>query len=147
MKRIYKTKLQKLREEAGISQKRLADSLKVSQTAIGFWERGERVPSVDSARKLADYFGVSTDDLFAPTETEITLGKVKARIPSLSENEKEKLFREARKKDLLMELEFLIDEFSLEELQQLKNYAQYLRFNKKILAEKQISEINSDNDK
>lgn len=132
MKRVYKTKLQKLREESGISQKRLADTLKVSQTAIGFWERGERVPSVDSARKLADYFGVSTDDLFAPAETELTLGKVKTNVNYLSENEKEKLIREDQRELLLMELKHLINEFSLDELKELKNYAQYLLICKKI---------------
>lgn len=132
MKRVYKTKLQKLREESGISQKRLADTLKVSQTAIGFWERGERVPSVDSARKLADYFGVSTDDLFTPAETELTLGKVKTNVNYLSENEKEKLIREDQRELLLMELKHLINEFSLDELKELKNYAQYLLICKKI---------------
>lgn len=132
MKRVYKTKLQKLREESGISQKRLADTLKVSQTAIGFWERGERVPSVDSARKLADYFGVSTDDLFAPAETELTLGKVKTNVDYLRENEKEKLIREDQRELLLMELKHLINEFSLDELKELKNYAQYLLICKKI---------------
>lgn len=69
IEKSYRTELQRLREKVGISQKRLADDLNVSQTAIGFWERGERVPSVDSAYKLAKYFGTSMEQLFSLGES------------------------------------------------------------------------------
>lgn len=64
MSKKCKTELRRLRKEADISQKQLADVLNVSQTAIGFWERGERTPSVNSAYKLAKFFEVPVEQLF-----------------------------------------------------------------------------------
>lgn len=51
--------LQKLRRENGISQKKLAKEIGVSQASIGYWEKGQRIPSVVAVQKLADYFGVA----------------------------------------------------------------------------------------
>ena len=72
----YPTELQRLRKQANLSQKQLADALHVSQTAVGFWERGERTPSVDIATKISDYFNVPMDTLFKPARDDFSLGKL-----------------------------------------------------------------------
>lgn len=52
-----------LRERKGWSQADLANSSEVSRVMIGKYERGEAVPSIDVAKKIADAFGVSLDYL------------------------------------------------------------------------------------
>lgn len=53
----------RLREERGWNQSVLADKSAVSRVMIGKYERGDAVPSIDAAKKIADAFGVSLDFL------------------------------------------------------------------------------------
>lgn len=55
----FPEKLKKLRTDAKLSQKSLAEKIDVSQAAVGYWEKGERTPSIEACQKLADYFHVS----------------------------------------------------------------------------------------
>ena len=50
-----------MRKEKGWSQTELATESGVSREIIGKYERGEAVPSVDFAKRIADAFGVSLD--------------------------------------------------------------------------------------
>ena len=52
-----------LREEKSWSQTELANQSTVSREMIGKYERGEAVPSIEAAKKIADAFGVSLDYL------------------------------------------------------------------------------------
>ncbi|HYG57870.1 MAG TPA: helix-turn-helix transcriptional regulator [Symbiobacteriaceae bacterium] len=52
-----------LRKAAGLSQYELAKQLKMSRSALGNYEMGEREPDFETTRKLADYFRVSVDFL------------------------------------------------------------------------------------
>lgn len=52
-----------LREKQGWSQTDLAARSGVSRVMIGKYERGEAVPSVEAAKRIADAFGVSLDYL------------------------------------------------------------------------------------
>jgi transcriptional regulator with XRE-family HTH domain len=52
-----------LREQKGWSQSELADKSGVSRVMIGKYERGEAVPSIEAAKKIADAFEVSLDYL------------------------------------------------------------------------------------
>jgi transcriptional regulator with XRE-family HTH domain len=52
-----------LRKEKGWSQTELAAGSGVSREMIGKYERGEAVPSIDAAKKIADAFEVSMDYL------------------------------------------------------------------------------------
>ena len=56
-------KIQKLRQEAGLSQEQLAEQLEVSRQAVGKWESGQSRPDMDKLIALAGRFGVSTDYL------------------------------------------------------------------------------------
>lgn len=53
----------KLRKEKGWSQSDLANQSEVSREMISKYERGMAIPSVDSAKKIADAFQVSLDYL------------------------------------------------------------------------------------
>jgi transcriptional regulator with XRE-family HTH domain len=52
-----------LRKVKGISQTELAASIKASREAIGKYERNEAMPSVETAKKIADVFEVTLDFL------------------------------------------------------------------------------------
>jgi DNA-binding XRE family transcriptional regulator len=47
-------KIYQLRDKKGWSQAELADNSSVSRVMIGKYERGEAVPSIDAAKKIAD---------------------------------------------------------------------------------------------
>lgn len=51
--------IRKLREELGISQEELGFRANMSQTYVGQIERGEKTPSLETIKKLADGFGVT----------------------------------------------------------------------------------------
>lgn len=53
----------RLREDKGWNQTELADKSTVSRVMIGKYERGEAVPSIDAAKKIADALEVSLDYL------------------------------------------------------------------------------------
>ncbi len=57
----FSERLKELREEAGLSQIELAKLVKLSKSAIAYWELGQRVPSLEAVIVLADYFNVSLD--------------------------------------------------------------------------------------
>ena len=65
MKLKFAERLKELRVEAGLTQKQLANELggKVDQSSIARWERGVRIPLLDAAMILAEFFGVSLDYL------------------------------------------------------------------------------------
>jgi len=62
MKNIAKI-ITDLRKERGWSQTDLAKESNVSREIIGKYERGEAVPSIEFAKRIADAFGVSLDYL------------------------------------------------------------------------------------
>lgn len=56
-------KLKELRIQAGLSQKQLAERVKVTKSVISYYELQERYPSSEILIKLANIFHVSTDFL------------------------------------------------------------------------------------
>ena len=59
--------IRKLRREKGINQEALAAAMQVSRSAIAMWETGASRPRPNSLKKLADFFGVTTDYLLGIT--------------------------------------------------------------------------------
>jgi putative transcriptional regulator len=54
-----------LRAERGISRRQLAEALGVHYQTIGYLERGEYSPSLYLALKIAEYFEVTVEIVFA----------------------------------------------------------------------------------
>lgn len=86
--------LKKLRQEAGISQQKLADVILVSQQSINKYENKNVEPDMETLVKIAEYFGVSVDYLAGRTEVREMADK--ERMSDLSFDE-EKLIKEYRK--------------------------------------------------
>lgn len=59
----YGEALKYQRELAGISILELSKKIGTSHQNISRWERGEVLPSIDFCVKLADFYGISLDEL------------------------------------------------------------------------------------
>lgn len=94
-------KIKELRSNKGISQKKLADAIGVAQSSINYWEKGQRTPSVAAAQKLADYFNITLDELY-------DIDNIPESVNTLAAH-------------------FDGDEYTEEELRQIKFFAQYLK--------------------
>lgn len=57
------TRLKKIRKYRGITQGELAKDLHISQTSVSKYERGLSEPDIEMLIALADYFGISIDEL------------------------------------------------------------------------------------
>ena len=55
--------IKELRTERGLSQAALAKEIGVSQKAVDYWERGINEPKASYIVALAEFFGVSSDEL------------------------------------------------------------------------------------
>ena len=53
----------KLRTSRGMSQAELSEALGFGKSAIGMYERGERVPNQDRIEAIADFFNVSPSQI------------------------------------------------------------------------------------
>ena len=83
--------LKELRNARNLSQGALAKKIGVSQASVGYWEKGQRTPTIKIIEDLADYFNVSTDYLMGieplqkpkPRKGVIinVLGRVAAGVP------------------------------------------------------------------
>ena len=70
--------LKYLRERKGFSQKNFSVEMGLSRATIGNWETGERKPDIEMIVRLAEYFGVTLDDL--------VLRDLRPPIPKYAEN-------------------------------------------------------------
>lgn len=66
MSKFY-LRLKELRCSRRLSQKELADLLKISKSSINMYERGEREPKLDTLEAIADFFNVDMDYLMGIT--------------------------------------------------------------------------------
>ncbi len=64
----FSLKLKELREKKGVSQRDVAEALKISKGSIGMWESTDRIPNAKQLNLLADFFGVSVDELLGRDE-------------------------------------------------------------------------------
>lgn len=66
--------IRELRKAHGLTQEDLADRLEIHRVSLARIERGRRMPDWAFVCKLAEVFGVSTDDLRRPMK--------KIRVPA-----------------------------------------------------------------
>lgn len=59
----FGTELKYHRQKAGLSQKELAYLINTSQQNISRWEKNEVEPSISFCVALADYYGITLDEL------------------------------------------------------------------------------------
>lgn len=62
--------LSALMEHKGVSAYRMSVDLEISDSLIGYWRRGQKMPGAKNLSKLANYFGVTTDYLLGKEQKE-----------------------------------------------------------------------------
>ncbi len=60
---VFGKRLKELRQEKGISQRRLGEIFGVCNQTISFWETGSREPDLDTLLAIAHYFEVPLEQL------------------------------------------------------------------------------------
>ena len=58
-------RLEVLRVERGFSRQQLADAIGVNYQTVGYLERGDYSPSLELAFRLAEFFGLPVEAIFA----------------------------------------------------------------------------------
>ncbi len=98
-------RLKFLREKNNYSQKRVADSIGISNVQLSRYESGDRNPDPELISKFADYFDVTTDYLHGRTNE-----------PNGSSNQKEiSKYSKDDHYDSLDEINKLIKEYGIEQ--------------------------------
>ena len=64
----FAQRLKELRKDNNISQKRLSNFLNFGYTAIANYESGRNQPSLDTVKKIAQFFGVTVDYLIGASD-------------------------------------------------------------------------------
>ena len=59
----FNDRLKALRKQKGLSQRALAEKLKMSKSAVSMYESGFREPDHETTEKIADFFNVDVDYL------------------------------------------------------------------------------------
>ena len=66
---VYGTNLKKLRNEKGATQEEIAKYSGKTKATISKYERGDILPTIDVAKKIADFFCVSIDSMTMVVQT------------------------------------------------------------------------------
>ena len=56
-------RIKKLRKAKGLTQIQFAQEFNVANGTVGMWETGKREPDLDTTQRIADFFGVTMDEL------------------------------------------------------------------------------------
>ena len=100
-------RIRALRKEHGYSQEQMARKLHLTQGAISQWENGLTVPAADQLMTLADVFGITVDEL---------LGREQQETPPPPARD---------------EVAALMADLSPEEQAQVRQYAEFLKSQRK----------------
>lgn len=81
-----------LRIRDGLSQRELAKKLKISPSAVGMYESGQRFPSREAEEQIADFFNVTIDFLRGKDEETVPIESDYVRkFSSMSEDMQRRL--------------------------------------------------------
>lgn len=69
MSKQTRNRIKKLRKQAKLSQQTLADQIGVFRNTISNWETGYSQISLENAKKVAEYFGVTIEYLLESDKT------------------------------------------------------------------------------
>lgn len=64
----FNERLKELREEYNLTQTKLANELLIDQRSLSFYEIGKYEPNIDTLKRMAIFFNVSSDYLLGLTD-------------------------------------------------------------------------------
>ena len=114
-----------LMQQKGITAKRLTSEAGLSSSAITEWKKGKSKPSAKSLQKIADYFHVSTDYLLS--------GEEPKKISPPADNAEED---DIDINNLNFALSGEVHDLSEDEIQEIVNFARFMRQQRKLRDQK-----------
>ena len=75
-------KLKELRIKKGVSQQEVADAIKVSDVTIGRYERGARIPDINTLLELSAFYGVPANTLLTDEQKQTLSRRSSILIPA-----------------------------------------------------------------
>ena len=78
----FAKRLTVLRTEAGLTRAELGERIGVAGRSIVNYENGERIPYGDVCAKMAEVFGITTDELLGLENSELVMAREEAVAPS-----------------------------------------------------------------
>ena len=95
-KSFFAENMSKLRRERGLSQRKAASQLGISQALLSHYENDTREPKLDFVIKVCDYYSVTTDFILGRTkERRDGATKLSARINEILDSLEEVKIKEA----------------------------------------------------
>ena len=91
-------RLKELRKKSKLRQQDVADAINCSQAVYSRYENGEREPSKDVLRSLADYFGVTVDYIIGRDQEETDQAAITTALLTREERMLE-MFRQMDEKE------------------------------------------------
>lgn len=76
IKKNFSSNLIRLRKTNGLTQLALAEKLNYSDKAISKWEVGSVIPDVETMTHIAEFFGITVNDLIYPESNKKKLKKI-----------------------------------------------------------------------
>ena len=67
-KEIFCQRLRALRQDKNMTIAQIAAEFEVTKLSVSRWELGDRIPTLDTAATIADYFDVSLDYLVGTSD-------------------------------------------------------------------------------
>lgn len=92
MNRTFSTTMSTLRKKRGLSQRKVASDLQISQALLSHYENGAREPGLEFVCRACEYYGVSADYLLGRVDDEGDTASgalAKARLRELAETLRE----------------------------------------------------------
>lgn len=112
----FPEKLKFLRTSKNLTQKDFATKIGVSQSSINYWEKGQRIPSIEAAARIANYFSVTIDSLLDKENRLIKQNPIN-QLSTTYFNEIENI----------ADIHFTTDEYTVNELNQIWQFAHFIK--------------------
>jgi transcriptional regulator with XRE-family HTH domain len=117
----FPDKLKYLRIKLNLTQKELADKLGVSQSSINYWEKGQRIPSIEAVAKISDFFDITIESLLSSDDKLIKQNPVSMLTGTFF-----------NQNDNVADIHFSTDEYTIDELNQIWQFAHFIKNQRKI---------------
>lgn len=118
--------LKSLRLKNGLTQEKLANALHVSQNAIYNWENGKREPNIEMLQKISTFFGIDIDTLIgSPPHKVDPVVSVFGPFKTIAD------YKNATTFSSILAAHFDGDEYTEEELEEIKRFAEFVKSKRK----------------
>lgn len=89
---ILSERLAELRKEKNLSQAELADALNVSRQSVSLWENGGAAPALEKLQFLAEFYGITIDELFYSIEEKQKPQEQESKPQEMKSKRRKKIF-------------------------------------------------------